>query len=156
MANLEFTRELIKGRIAEVIFEQMFRESGKFTILKAGYENTLPELAQYHHLVEVQKVLDNIRHSPDFILISQDKTEVYLVEVKYRAHPINGEVKEIAGSILEKWNPSWLFLASPSGFFFEPCHTIVNNKGNIGRLYDKWVDNDIQKSYLELLNQFEV
>ena len=51
----------------------MFRESGKFTILHAGYEYTLPELAQYQHLAEVKAVIENIRNAPDFVLISQDE-----------------------------------------------------------------------------------
>src|ERR1044072_7473302 len=80
----EFVRHLIKGKVAEIIFQQMFQESGKFTILRSGYEYTLPELAQYQHLAEVKAVMDNIRNAPDFILVSQDKKEVHLVEVKYR------------------------------------------------------------------------
>lgn len=36
--NAEFVKDLIKGKVAEIIFEQMFRESGKFTILHSGYE----------------------------------------------------------------------------------------------------------------------
>ena len=30
--SVDFTRELIKGRIAEVIFEQMIREEGRYTV----------------------------------------------------------------------------------------------------------------------------
>lgn len=155
MNDIDFSRELIKGRIAEVIFEQMFRASGKFTILRFGYEYTLPELAQYEHLAEVKAVLKNLRNAPDFILISQDKTEVHLVEVKYRARRNKKQIKEIAEKMLETWNPSWLFIASPDGFFFEPCNTIVANGGDIGRLYPKWVHHPIQTGYLELLRAFE-
>lgn len=49
-----------------------------------GYERTTPILAQYQHLVHVQKVLENMRHTPDFPLVSEDKTKVFLAEVKYR------------------------------------------------------------------------
>jgi hypothetical protein len=38
----EFIKDLVKGKIAEIIFEQMFRESGRYTILHSGYEYTLP------------------------------------------------------------------------------------------------------------------
>ena len=34
-----FIKDLIKGKIAEIIFEQMFRESGRYTILHSGYES---------------------------------------------------------------------------------------------------------------------
>jgi len=155
MENFEFTKELIKGRIAETIFEQMFRESGKFTILRFGYENTSPELAQYQHLLKNKKILDKIRHAPDFLLITQDKTEAYFVEVKYRKTVNAPEIKEIAEQVLRRADPSWLFIASPKGFFFEPCNTILRNNGDIQTLYDKWADSQIQKEYLELLNKFE-
>lgn len=151
----DFTHDLMKGKIAELVFELMFRESGKFTTLRFGYEYTLPELAQFQHLVEVKKVLENIHNAPDFILISNDKKEVYIVEVKYRSQRKSEEIKEIATNTLKTWDPSWLFIASPDGFFFEPCHTIERNGGNIGTLYDKWVPKNIITKYLEVLNDFE-
>lgn len=153
--HIKFSKELIKGRIAEIVFEQMFRESGDFTILRFGYEYTLPELAQFQHSVEFQKVLDNIRHTPDFVLISQSKREVYLVEVKYRSNYYTDKIKQIAEETLKKWDPSFLFLVTPKGFFFGPCHTIVNDNGKIGGLYDKWASKEIQNKYLKLLNEFE-
>lgn len=151
----KFIKGLIKGKIAEIIFEQMFREDDKFTILHSGYEYTLPELAQYQHLTEVKAVMENIKNAPDFILVSQDKKEVHLVEVKYRSHRNTEEIKQIVKKTLEFWNPSWLFIASPDGFFFEPCNTILNNNGKIGRLYETRVGANLQKDYLKLLNQFE-
>lgn len=153
--NIEFSRNLIKGRIAEIIFEQMFRESGKFTILRMGYEYTLPELAQYKQLPEVEKYLENIRHTPDFILISDDKKEAYVVEVKYRSHRKAEDTMSIASNNLKVWDPSWLFIASPDGFFFGPCNTIKNKCGEIGQLFEKWVDKETQDKYLKLMNEFE-
>jgi len=150
-----YIKNLVKGKIAEIIFEQMFRESGKYTILHSGYEYTLPELAQYQHLAEVKAVIENIRNAPDFVLISQDKREVHLVEVKYRHHRDPQNLKEIAADTLRIWNPSWLFVASPDGFFFEPCNTVVNNNGVVGPLYPKWVDSQTQAEYLKLLCEFE-
>lgn len=154
--SIEFSRNLIKGRIAEIIFEQMFRESGKFTILRSGYEYTFPELAQYRQLPEVELYLKRIRHNVDFILISDNKKEVYLVEVKYRTDLKDEDIKKIASETREVQDPSWLFVASPSrGFFFEPCNTVLRNHGKIGRLYEKWVDKDIQEKYLKLMNEFK-
>ena len=155
MNNIDFARELIKGRIAETVFEQMFRESGNYTILRAGYEYTLPELAQYQHLAEIQAVIENIRNAPDFVLISQDKKKVYLVEVKFMARRDPKKIKEIVDDILKTWNHSWLFIASPDGFFFEPCNDISNNEGKIGELYPTWAESGIQSEYLKILKQFE-
>ena len=151
-----FVKDLIKGKIAEIIFEQMFRESGKFTILHSGYEYMLPELAQYQQHAKVKAVMENIRNAPDFVLISQNKEEVHWIEVKYRSHEDKEQLKEIATETLKKWNPSWLFIASPKGFFMSPCSSIEENNGSINSLSDNWVDKNIQDEYLKLLMKFEL
>lgn len=151
----EFIRDLMKGKIAEILFEQMFRDSGKFTILHSGYEYTIPELAQYQHFVEIKAVIENIRNVPDFILITQDKTQVYLVEVKYRSKIHEKELLGIAERTLQTWEKCWLFVASPSGFFFDPCNRVKNNNGKMNLLDGNWIQNQIQSDYLGLLNQFE-
>jgi hypothetical protein len=152
-----FVKDLIKGKIAEIIFEQMFRESGRFTILHSGYEYTLPELAQYQHLAKIKAVIENIRNAPDFVLVSQDKEEVHLVEVKYRSHRNTYDLIKICEDTLRVWNPCWLFVASPDGFFFEPCNMVLNNAGNIGPLVnEKFVEPNVRDEYLRLLNEFEV
>lgn len=156
MENRHFTEDLIKGRIAETIFEQMFRESGKFTILKFGYENTTPELAQFQHRLKNRKVLDKIRHAPDFLIINEDKTGAYFVEVKFRSKIHKSEIKDIAQQVLNQADPSWLFVATPEGFFFDPCNTIINNNGIINELKESWAPIGVQHEYLELLNRFEV
>ncbi len=155
--HVVFVKDLIKGKIAEIIFEQMFRESERYTILHSGYEYTLPELAQYQHLAEVKAVIENIRNAPDFVLISQDKREVYLVEVKYRTRRYPEDLARICEETLKTWNPCWLFIASPDGFFFEPCNSVLNNDGRIGELVnERFVDHAIRDEYLELLKELEV
>lgn len=49
--NLSFTRNLVKGRIAETIFAQMFRDSGSYTVLEFGYEKVVPQVVgrSYNH-----------------------------------------------------------------------------------------------------------
>jgi len=156
MNNIEFSKNLIKGKIAETIFEQMFRENGNFTILRFGFEHTIPELAQYRAST-FKRVVDDLSDAPDFVLISNKdgEKEVYLIEVKYRAKWGKDEIKKIAEKLLKRWNPVYLFIASLDGFFFGPCNTIVNKDGEIGHLYDKWADKETQGKYLKLLREFE-
>ncbi len=153
--EISFSRDLLKGKIAEVIFEQMFRDCGKFTILPFGYEKTVPEVAQYQHVIEVKQVLDNIRHAPDFIIITQDRSQVYLVEVKYRHSSTSEEIINIAKQVREHWNVAWLFLATPEGFFFDAINRIITSNGNISPLLSSWIDTEKQKHYLSLLMEFE-
>jgi len=152
----EFVKDLVKGKIAEIIFEQMFRESGRYTILHSGYEYTLPELAQYGYLAEVKAVIENIRNAPDFVLVSEDKKEIYLVEVKYRSHRNSEELKKLCEETLKTWHPCWLFVASPDGFFFEPCSMVVANNGYIGPLVnEKFVNLKTRDEYLKLIGRLE-
>lgn len=153
-SKIDFSRKLIKGKITEVIFEEMFKTSDNFTILPLGYEHTTPILAQYQHQLHVKKVLDNLRNAPDFALISNNRTEVYLVEVKYRNSMAPERIKEKAKEILSLWNPSYLFIASKDGFYFDPCNSIVNNNGMVSRLTNGWINTEVQSKYLSLLNEF--
>ena len=152
--TMKFSRDLIKGRIAEVVFEQMIRDEKKYDVIPFGYEHTMPSLAQFQHLVMIKQVMENISNAPDFALISKDKTRVYLVEVKYRSHIDNKKLKECAEKLLERWDPSWLFVATPNGFFCAPSSTIARN-GDIGKLSASWVSEERQSEYLQLLNEFE-
>ncbi len=152
--SLQFSKDLIKGRIAEVIFEQMIREEGKFNTIPFGYEYTVPMLTQYKHLVKIQQVINNICDAPDFALVSNDKTEVYLVEVKYRSKLDGNDLKKMAQKLCERWNPSWLFVATLQGFYFSPSSRVAKT-GKINNLSTNWVSRDRQGKYLKLLNEFE-
>jgi len=149
---MSFNEQLLKGRVAENIFELMFRETKKYEILPLGYERVAPALAQYHHLAQVNQVLENIRHLPDFVLISNDKKDIHFVEVKYRAHISEKDTLEIAEKILSHYNSVFLFVATPEKFYFETCELVKQNGGKINEL--TWVDSEIQKKYLELLKDF--
>src|ERR1022692_4324572 len=144
--SIEFSRNLIKGRIAEVIFEQMMREEGKYTVIPFGYEHTMPTLAQYRHLAKIQAVIDNISEAPDFALISEDKTEVFLVEVKYHKKLNFEEIKKNAAMILERWDYPWIFVATPEGFHCAMCEWIIKEE-KINPLSENWViDNQIGRA----------
>jgi len=47
--NIKFAKNLIKGKIAEIIFEQMIRDEERYTVIPFGYEHTVPTLAQYQN-----------------------------------------------------------------------------------------------------------
>lgn len=156
MTQIDFSRELIKGKIAEIIFEQMFRDSGEFTVLRFGYEYTAPELAQYQHLLKQhQEVMADVRHTPDFILLAPKEGKVFMVETKYRAKLDPPAIKQIAEDLVRRWHTPWLFVASLDGFYFQPCRSVVDNASGISPLSENWVPFPVQKQYLELLQEFE-
>src|SRR5680860_721044 len=136
----DFTERLIKGKIAEVIFQQMFREQGGYTIIPFGYEYTVPQISQCINInKQAQKVIDNIKHAPDFALVSSNSQDVYLVEVKYRKNYSEKYALEDAEIQKERWSPSWLFYATLDGFYFDSCSSIVYKQGKAKKLSEKWV-----------------
>ncbi|MEI7689319.1 MAG: hypothetical protein WCI91_04025 [Candidatus Nomurabacteria bacterium] len=151
---IEFSEQLIKGKIAEMVFSQMFRGSNNFTVIPFGYENTFPEIVQYANLANNKKVFETIRNAPDFALVSHDKRDVYLVEVKYRHNLTNEHIQEIAEKIHNRWKSVQLFIATPGGFFFGDCSEIILDKGKISPLDTKWVSEESQKEYIKLLMSF--
>lgn len=77
MLQNNFPANLIKGKIAETVFELMFREATDFDIYPLGYEHTTPILRQYRDHPNQQpkeilnKVLDNFDNTPDLCLPAQ-------------------------------------------------------------------------------------
>ncbi len=153
--DTKFSKDLIKGKIAEEIFEQMFREKGAFTVIPFGYEKTVPELINCGKSDNAKKVKKNISSSPDFILISQNKESVYLVEVKYLAKLNPETMKDIAMKQQRRWHPSWIFIATLSGFHFDYCSNIIKNSGKVAELENWLITKDLQDKYLNLLKEFE-
>jgi len=152
--EINFARNLIKGKIAEVIFEQMMREEKKYTVIPFGYEHTMPMLAQYQHLVEVKHIIKNISEAPDFALISEDKSKLFLVEIKYQSKLNLEDLKEYAEKLLKKWDCPWLFVITPEGFYCGMCDWIIK-ENTINELSENWVLKERQKEYLKLLKEFE-
>ena len=153
---LQFSHELIKGKIAEMIFEQLLRDAGGFTILDFGYEKVVPELARMHKDKEARKTLDVVRRAPDFAIINHDTGKVHLIEVKYRSSPSEADNLRIAKRMAESWNPSYLFLATPEGFFFNSVEKILEQGGCMDSLNHKNITPELQENYLAMLNEFIV
>jgi len=79
--SLDFHYQLIKGRLAEAIIEEMFVSCG-YEVHRFGMENMMPNLVRA--LTENHSpIATQIKKMPDFI-IKKDKA-VFFIEVKYRA-----------------------------------------------------------------------
>lgn len=154
MKEVDFSKNLIKGKVGEMIFEQMLRDAGGFTILGFGYEKILPELARQQHNIEAEETMEIIRRAPDFAVIKHDGNKVYLIEVKYMHSVREQYVLEAAEKMLASWNPSYLFIVSPHRFYFESAAAVVKKEGHIAPLHHKTISEKLQQQYLELLNQF--
>jgi len=151
--NLQFSDNLIKGRIAEIVFEQMLRDAGKFTVLHFGYEHIVPELTRAGE--RDSETMEIIRRAPDFAVINQETKEVKLIEVKYQ-HKLSEEYTfDSARKMSKAWNPSYLFVATKEGFFFDSIEKIIENRGKITPLAHPMIHKELQDKYLDLLCKYE-
>jgi hypothetical protein len=154
MNNVIFARNLVKGKIAETVFAQMLRETRKFTVLEFGYEKVIPELVQQGY-DEKNATLETLRTAPDFAVINQETKSVKLIEVKYMHVAKSEYVLKYAKRMSESWNPSYLFIASLDGFYFDSIEEIIKNDGKVPKLKHKFISDELQKQYLDILNDFE-
>lgn len=152
--HINFTRQLVKGRIAETIFEQMYRSTGNFVVLEFGYEKIVPELVQSGYS-EKADIIETLRRAPDFAVIDSRTKRVHLVEVKYRRELRESDMFEIALRMRESWNPSYLFVATLNGFYVDDINAIIESGGKISPLAAENVPLESQKRYLEILQDFE-
>lgn len=150
-----FARSLIKGKIAETVFAQMLRSTGQFTVLDFGYERIIPELVGQNSSGKNDDLVETLRTAPDFAVINKKTKKVHLIEVKYRQTFTKSSILAIANRMSRNWNPSYLFLASTTGFYFDEVKTIIKNKGKISLLKHSQIPDATQARFLKILNEFE-
>jgi hypothetical protein len=150
---IDFSKQLIKGKIGEVIFEQMFRRVEGYVVIPFGYESIIPELIQYAEPADRSGLIENLRNAPDFAVVSHDPKLVQLVEVKYRFNVNYDEIKACAARICEQWKLAYLFVATPEGFYFDFCEDIANQT-SLTPLGTNMIPQEIQSEYIDLLTEF--
>jgi len=150
----DFHFNLIKGKIAELIFQQMWTDAGKYTILPLGYERVLPGLLDWRN----NPILKPIRTAPDFVLIPKDENDenILIVEVKFSSKISAKNNLETAREQNKRWNPSFLFYVTPDRFYFNRCEKIIESNGMMSDLLENYVSAKLQEKYLALLNKFLV
>lgn len=151
---VKFSRNLIKGRIAETIFHQMLNDTEKFTVLAFGYENLLPELARRQYELQAKDTMEVIRRAPDFAIINNETHEVSLIEVKFMRYMRSDWVFKAASRMYESWKPSCLFIVTPNGFYFDKVESVVQKKGEISALTHPYIPQELQDRYIALVNEF--
>ncbi len=150
--NIDFTRSLVKGRIAETIFAQMLRDTGNYTVLEFGYEKIVPEIMR-QSFGHDNPVIESLRVAPDFAVININTKEVRLIEVKYRYRLDPENILECAKKMHASWNPSYLFVATLGRFYFDEISRIIDSNGYIAPLAE--IPEEIQLEYLQILKDFE-
>ncbi len=156
MNNIKFTHELIKGKIAEIIFEQMIHNTKGYTVLEFGYEKVVHQLAKAPKSEDARAMIEIVRKAPDYAIVNEETHNVTLVEIKYMAKRTNGKVRAIAKEIEQSWRHAALFIATPDGFYFDQVETIIRNKGVIKPFTHPKIHPKVVDQYVALLNEFIV
>ena len=154
MSNIKFARNLVKGKIAETVFAQMLRETRQFTVIEFGYEKMIPEMIQQGY-DEKNDMIETLKTAPDFAVINQKTKKVKLIEVKYMKELNNGFALKHAKRMSKSWNPSYLFIATQQGFFFDEISNIIDNNGETPTFSYGQISEDVQNKYLKILKDFE-
>jgi hypothetical protein len=77
-----WVENVIKGRIAETIIEELFHALG-FQVFKFGMENTIPGIKELLKGIKGD-VATNIRRMPDLVVFKHDKA--HFIEVKFNKY----------------------------------------------------------------------
>lgn len=150
----DFPESLIKGKIAELIFDLMFRASGKYTVIPFGFESTMPSLQQAAKKSYDDELFETIRNAPDFALVSHAAEAIHLVEVKYRSRPDLEDYRKTAKRIFEQWKLAWIFYATPEGFYFDKCNDLMDENSMLTPLSSDLVSAELQDKYHAILKKY--
>jgi|AntRauTorcE11897_2_1112592.scaffolds.fasta_scaffold03103_8 hypothetical protein len=154
--KVTFARNLVKGKIAETIFAQMLREANAFTVLEFGYEKIIPELVQQgFDYGDKHGIIETLRTAPDFAVINNETKSVKLIEVKYMRRLSEKYALADAERMKQTWNPSYLFIATLDGFYFDSIDDVVINEGVVSELEHPSIPPEMQSRYLQILIDFE-
>ncbi len=82
MSPAQFSHNLIKGRVAETIVQELFQANG-YNVFSYGMERTVPAII--HGIRGLNsEVAKAIRSMPDFVMQNTHNGDLFYVEVKYR------------------------------------------------------------------------
>jgi hypothetical protein len=98
--------------------------------------------------------IEAVRRAPDFAILNLTNHDVHLIEVKYMNKVTTARVIAIARVMEKSWKQASLFVASPSGFYYDSVLNIIKNKGKISQLVNKNIPQKVQAQYLVLLTEF--
>ncbi len=151
MASPFFVKNIIKGKIAEIIVFEMFQEINRFIVIPFGTEMLIPDLLKLEKTEVVQNAIGRLRQRPDLSIVDTQTGSHFLIEVKYRESPTQALMLTLAKDLHESWPSAYLCVVSPLGFFFDSCAEIIAREGDISLIDGAIIPQDIQEKYLKIV-----
>ena len=128
MNQKNFAENMLKGRMAETLFEELMRQSGNI-VYRFGYEAIVQNLTQLETKFDrYSEVGERIRAIPDFIVVDKKGKPVF-VEVKFRWKPeLHESDYKMLGKIDKFWSAKIVFLNCWEQPYFRVCDPPYVNK----------------------------
>lgn len=110
MKNFRFN--LMKGKVAESIVQNIFEEVG-YQVFSYGHENTLGYMKnELHKYNNHNETLKKIRFTPDFVVFNPKTEDTKLVEIKY-CNSNNMKIISDFEPYQKYWNDCYILVVSP-------------------------------------------
>jgi hypothetical protein len=107
---------IIKGRIAEAIIEELLRVSGN-KVYRFGYESILQNLIQTDSSFDRHsKNGEQVRSIPDFVVINSQGSS-FFVEVKFRSDPVWLLKTPLLKQLKEYWHAKLILVTLTKPYF---------------------------------------
>ena len=151
MSSPFFLKNLIKGKASETLVFEMFQEVSRFIVVPFSTEMIISDLLKIEKSEALLIEVARLRQRPDFSIIDTQTGAHYLTEVKYRENPTPNLILTLAQELYAAWPNAYLCLATPLGFFFDPCEKIIKDQGDIGLMDESILSSDVQEKYKKVL-----
>jgi len=149
-----FASNVVKGRIAETLVEEMFKKSG-YQVYRFGYEAILQNISQINTDIKNSETKEKIRSIPDFVVVSP-KGSIQLIEVKYSS---DGKLrKDQLQKYLKFWTEARILLVTSKEPHFKISY--IRNFMKDGKLYplekDRFttIDPEIMKGFSKIVKEY--
>lgn len=107
---------VIKGRIAEAIIEELLRTSGN-RVYRFGYESILQNLVQHDSRFDPYSGNgEQVRSIPDFVVVNTDGRS-FFVEVKFRSDPVWLLKTPLLKQLKEYWQAKLILVTITKPYF---------------------------------------
>ena len=107
---------IIKGRIAEAIIEELLRASGN-KVYRFGYESILQNLIQTDSPFDrYSRNGEQVRSIPDFVVVNPEGRS-FFVEVKFRSDPVRLLKTPLLKQLKEYWQARLILVTITKPYF---------------------------------------
>jgi hypothetical protein len=107
---------IIKGRIAEAIIEELLRTSGN-RVYRFGYESILQNLVQHDSRFDRHSGNgEQVRSIPDFVVVNTEGRS-FFVEVKFRSDPVWLLKTPLLKQLKEYWQAKLILVTITKPYF---------------------------------------